>query len=154
MKGWCAIPESMNSIDLVQALSLTQIPGHTKNKERFRNFSWKTQMFTRESPHHLGVRDYFSRRKSSALQMRATAPKHLKLFRKRSKVLFSSPGILQSWFTPQTNSLESVVTTRCRSRKSGQHKIDRQLKTQYAQPPPYTRYSPLSAPTSNNSKAG
>ena len=58
---------------LVHALSLTQIPGHTRNKRVLRNFSGTTQMFTRESPHHFGVRDYFSRRKSSAPQMRATA---------------------------------------------------------------------------------
>ena len=65
MKVWSAIPERMNLNDFwVQTLGLAQFLGHTKNNEYFRNFSGDTQMFSRDSPHHLGVRDYFSRRKA------------------------------------------------------------------------------------------
>ena len=64
MKGWCVIPERMNSNDFGSLSQSYTIPGHTRNKRALRNFSDTTQMFTRESPHHLGVRDYFSRRKA------------------------------------------------------------------------------------------
>ena len=73
MKVWCVIPERMNLNDFGSRSQSYTIPGHTRNKRVLRNLSGTTQMFTRESPHHFGVRDYFSRRKSSAPQMRATA---------------------------------------------------------------------------------
>ena len=58
---------------LVQALSpYTNFLAHYEQRV-LRNFSGDTQVFNRESPHHSGVLDYFSRRNTSALQMGAIA---------------------------------------------------------------------------------
>ena len=81
MKGWCALPERMNSNDVVQALRrlYTNFLAHYMNKEHFLGISpgmtdsWDTRMFNCESPHHSGVLNYFSRRNTSALQMGAAA---------------------------------------------------------------------------------
>ena len=70
MKGWCVVPaERMSAYDFVQPLSpYTNFFAHYEQRV-LRNFSGDTQLFNRESAHHSGVLDYFSRGKTSAPPM-------------------------------------------------------------------------------------
>ena len=69
MKGWCVVPERMNAYDFVQPLSpYTNFLSHYEQWV-LRNLSGDTQQFNRESAHHSGVLDHFSRGKTSAPPM-------------------------------------------------------------------------------------